>query len=286
MTAPYNPERRYDIRVFDLEYRRAETRSLQARVYQPQGEGPFPTLLDVHGGAWNSGDRLSNAAVDEALAATGLVVVAIDLRLAPESSYPASLQDANFGARWLKAHARDFNGEPEPLGAFGSSSGGHVVEMTALRPREPRYAADPLPEGAEMDASLAYVITRAPISDPYARFLFAQRTNRTDLVERSQAYFVPWDAIYEGNPTRILERGEPVSLPPMLILQGEADENIPVEVQRRFVELYRAAGGEIQLEVFPAAEHRFITHPGPATDRALGITRAFIGRQLARQPVG
>ncbi|MDZ7378669.1 MAG: S9 family peptidase, partial [candidate division KSB1 bacterium] len=91
--------------------------------------------------------------------------------------------------------------------------------------------------------------------------------------------------IYEANPQRILERGEPVTLPPMFILQGALDDNVLPEVQERFVATYRAAGGEIDFEIYPGAEHRWIIQPGPQTDRAIAMIKAFIARQLhAQQP--
>jgi dipeptidyl aminopeptidase/acylaminoacyl peptidase len=73
----------------------------------------------------------------------------------------------------------------------------------------------------------------------------------------------------------------------MFILQGALDDNVLPVVQERFVAAYRAAGGEIELEVYPGADHRWIIHPGPQTDRAIEMIKAFIARQLrAQQPVG
>ena len=69
MSVAYDPLGQYEIKVWDVEYRRDPVRTLMARIYQPQGPGPFPTLLDVHGGAWNDQDRTANAPVDEKLAA-------------------------------------------------------------------------------------------------------------------------------------------------------------------------------------------------------------------------
>ena len=66
---------------------------LLARLYQPIGAGPFPALVEVHGGAWASGDRLNNAPLDEALAKSGIVVLAIDFRMPPQFRYPASTAD-------------------------------------------------------------------------------------------------------------------------------------------------------------------------------------------------
>jgi acetyl esterase len=280
MTVSYDPSKRYEIKVWDLEYRRDPVRTLMARIYQPQGEGPFPVLLDVHGGAWNDQDRTANAPVDERLAASGILVVAIDVRLAREAPYPGSVADVNYGIRWLKAKAREWNGEPETLGALGSSSGGHVLELCAMRPHDARYTMYPLPEAPHLDATLMYVIARSPISNPLARYEQAQKMQRATLITNSELYFNPWDSIFDANPQHILERGEAVILPPMFVLQGELDDNVLPAVQEHFVATYRAAGGKIDYEVFPGAEHRWIIQPGPQTDRAIDMIKAFIARQL------
>src|SRR5207237_3418924 len=93
---------RFEIEVRDLEYQRHDAAPLLARLYRPIGSGPFPALLDVHGGAWASGDRLNNAPLDEALAKGGIVVLAIDFRMPPEWRYPHSIADINLATRWLK----------------------------------------------------------------------------------------------------------------------------------------------------------------------------------------
>jgi acetyl esterase len=279
MTA-YNPAAHYDIKVSEVEFRRTPARTLMARIYQPQGAGPFPVLLDLHGGAWNNKDRLANEPMDRAVAASGMLVVAIDLRLAQEAPYPASVQDASYGIRWLKLKAREWNGDPANFGLLGSSSGGHVAQLLGMRPRDPRYNALPLPEGPQVDATVAYVATRSPISDPYARYLQAERMKRADMMQKSKTYFDPWDSVYEGNPQQILERKEAVTLPPLLIMQGALDTNVIPVIQEKFAATYRAAGGECQLDIFDGCEHEWIATPSPATDRAHEMLKAFISQQL------
>ncbi len=142
----YDPGARFELAVSEVELRRnGAGRMLMARIYQPKGAGPFPTVLDLHGGAWNRKDRLAEEPMDRALAASGLLVVAVDLTLAPEAPYPACVQDAHYAARWLKSKAATWNGDASKLGVYGSSSGGHVAELLALRPHDPRYGAIPLP---------------------------------------------------------------------------------------------------------------------------------------------
>jgi acetyl esterase/lipase len=276
----YDPASHYDLRIFDVEFRRDGDEVWMARVYQPEGQGPFPAMLDVHGGAWTDDNRMGNALVDEVLAASGVMIVAIDLRSAPKHVYPALVADVNLGIRWLKAHAADFNAVPDHIGAFGSSSGGHLVELAGMRPFDPRYCVLPLPDHEDVDATIDYLIGRGPISAPDLRNEYARQIGREYLAERTMRFFDPPETIREGNPLYILERGESVHLPPFLILQGGADTNILESVQARFVAAYRAAGGEVQYEVFPGVPHKFIVDPGPEQDRAFEVAKAFIAQQV------
>ena len=282
MKTPYDPTAKLELKVSEIEFLRTPAgRQLMARVYQPQGTGPFPTVLDLHGGAWRRKDRLAEEPMDRAIASSGVLVVAIDLRLSEEAPYPASVQDANYGVRWLKSRAAEWNGDPSRVGIYGSSSGGHVAQLLALRPRDARYNAIPLPAAPAVDATVAYVATRSPISDTYARFQQAERMKRDGMIENNKLYFNPWETIHEANPQAILERREPVTLVPMLIMQGALDDNVLPAVQEKFAATYRAAGGVCELTVFEGSEHEWVAKPGPQTDRAREMVKAFIARQLA-----
>ena len=277
----YDPKAKFDVDISELEYRRNSAgRSLLARVYQPRGAGPFPTVLDLHGGAWNRKDRMAEEPMDHAIAASGALVVAVDLTLAPQAPYPANVQDANFAVRWLKANATRWHGDPSRIGVYGSSSGGHVAELLAMRPRDARYGAVPLPGGANVDATIAWAALRSPISNPVERYENALRLKRDQMIENHTVYFKPWETIHESNPQEILERHEKVSLVPLLIMQGELDDNMLPAVQEKFAKTWRAAGGQCDFEVFKGSEHEWVAEPGPQTDRARDMVRAFIARQV------
>ena len=282
MKTSYDPAAKFELKVSEVDFLRTPGgRQVMARIYQPQGTAPFPTVLDLHGGAWRRKDRFAEEPMDRAMAASGVVVVAIDLRLSEEAPYPASVQDANYGVRWLKSRAAEWNGNPSKIGVYGSSSGGHVAQLLALRPSDPRYNAIPLPGAPTVDATVAYVATRSPISDTYARFQQAERTKRDAMIENNRIYFNPWETIHEGNPQEILERREPVTLVPLLIMQGALDDNVLPAVQEKFAATYRSAGGVCELTIFEGCEHEWVAKPGPQTDRARQMVKAFIGRQLA-----
>jgi acetyl esterase/lipase len=267
--------------VSEVEFRKNSAgRLLMARVYQPKGAGPFPTVLDLHGGAWNAKNRTAEEPMDRALAASGLLVVAIDMTLAPEAPYPACVQDANYGVRWLKTKAATWNGDPSRVGVYGSSSGGHVAELLAMRPRDPRYTAIPLAGAANVDATIAYAAMRSPISNPLLRFENAQKLGRDAMVKNHTTFFKPWETIHESNPQEILDRHEKVSLPPLLVMQGALDDNVLPAFQEKFVASYRAAGGDCQYHLFEDSEHEWVAKPGPQTDRAREMVKQFIARVL------
>jgi dipeptidyl aminopeptidase/acylaminoacyl peptidase len=100
------------------------------------------------------------------------------------------------------------------------------------------------------------------------------------MVKNHTTFFNPWETIYEGNPQQILERREAVTLVPLLIMQGALDDNVLPAVQEKFAATYRAAGGDCQFHVFEGSEHEWVAQPGPQTDRAREMVKAFTARQL------
>ena len=269
----------FEVDVKDVEYQRQGDMPWLARVYRPVGAGPFPTVVDVHGGAWNNGDRLNDTLMNQAMAAQGVLTVAIDFRQPPQAGYPASVQDMNLAIRWLKAHAFEYGGTSR-VGALGVSSGGHLVLLGGMRPRDARYSALPLAGHPEIDASLAYVIACWPVSDPLYRYQVAKQAGNDTIVKAHDSYWETEEAMSEGSPPLILERGEPVaSLPPALIIQRSVDSNHPLEMQQRLVDWYQRRGGEIEMPLYDNLPPRFsITSEFPDTLRVMEKITDFIKR--------
>jgi acetyl esterase/lipase len=272
----------YEVETADVEYRREGGKPLLARLYRPRGAGPFPGVVEVHGGAWTLNDRTTNAPIDLPLAESGVVVLAIDFRMPPEARYPASICDANYAVRWLKHHARDFGVRPDQVGGLGTSSGGHQIALSALRPRDPDYSTLSL-LGATVDASLAFLALCWPISNPLARYRMAKERGNDRLVQAHDAYWPDEAAMEDGNPQLILDRGEAKTLPPALLLQGTNDDNVTPDMADRFAAAYGQAGGRIELHKFESQPHAFVGRDpaAPASVKAIATIVDFVRKQTS-----
>jgi acetyl esterase len=184
------PESGNPVQILDVTYRQDKDGAFPARVYMLESGGPFPALLDIHGGAWNVGGRTDNEMIDQYLAASGMVVVAIECRRAPTYPYPSQVVDVNYATRWLKAHAADFNAVSDGIGGLGASSGGHSLLLSAMRPGDARYNALHCSEEETTDARLCYLVALWPVLDPYGRYGFAKENRRDFLAQATDAYFL------------------------------------------------------------------------------------------------
>ncbi len=113
----------------------------QLDVYLPEaGDGPFPTVIYVHGGGWSVGTRASSA-IDFAIDGInrGYAVVGVDYRLLPDGAFPENLFDVKGAIRWLRAHAAEYHLDPERFGMMGDSAGGHLTLMCAMTGDRPEY---------------------------------------------------------------------------------------------------------------------------------------------------
>jgi len=201
----------------DVAYLRHGDRRLMARLFVPHGPGPFPAVVELHGGAWCNGDLTDCQPYAEALAHGGIAVAAVDFRQGGDGC-PAALADINYAIRWVKAHAGELNTRPDLIGAAGQSSGGHLAMLAAMRPDDPRSTAIPLPSAAPaVEASLRAVALLWPVINPLSRYRHALRARDSvsppswvgDIPQRHDLFWQTEAAMADGNPMLALERGEP-----------------------------------------------------------------------------
>ena len=281
----------YEVDIEDVEYLRHGDTPLLARLFKPRGSGPFPIMVELHGGAWVRGDRLIGNAANEALARNGVIVAALDFRVPPVAGYPASFADIHYGIRWCKAQAASWNGVPGKVGAMGTSSGAHQAMLLGMRPNDPRYAALPSSNGATgADGTLAGVVMVSPVIDPLGRYLYAKGlrddvTPPAGMAERvapmHDLYWGTEEAMAEAAPARALAAGERMELPPTLCLARTYEDAHPRPDLEEFIAQYRKAGGELDFKVFEGEGERILEDVStPMAQEALELMTAFIHQHI------
>jgi acetyl esterase/lipase len=270
----------YDLDVTETEYLRHGDKGYVARVYKPKGAGPFPAVIDAHGGAWVGGDRFVNEPVDRALAARGVVVMAPEFSCPPDATYPRSVADINFAYRWLKANAATYGTRPEMIGTMGTSSGGHLAVLAALKPDDPRYATIPCAGGG--DAKVPFVVALWPVICPVTRW----RMHRDDpssvsgpgAVKMQEQYWLTEAAMEEGSVDRAVNRGDAIALPHILYVQHPNDTQHPRVNMESFIAGYRKRGGQVEQYLFEGEAYDAVRSApeSPAAKDAIARIVAFI----------
>ena len=300
MTVRFDLTGPYEVDETDTPFARPAGTELLARIYRPRvpADRPLGAAVHVHGGAWARLDRTSDAIVCGALAASGLVVLALDFRQAPDHRFPAAVADVAAGVRYARAHAGRLGVDPARIGLLGSSSGGQLGLLHAVRPGAPEHAGTPIvrPDGSldpgAGDTRVAFVVAFYPVADPLARYRYALSREHEPppssgfdprrLIASHRAFFADEAAMAAASVTRVVSTGEATALPPVWVAQPDLDDNVPAAITEAFVTAYRGAGGAVEHAHFPGARHSFVQQASPDTERCVALVREFIGRQLGR----
>ncbi len=281
----------HEVDVQDVEYLRHGETPLLARLFRPRGSGPFPVMVELHGGAWVRGDRLNGNAANEALARNGVIVAALDFRVPPAAPYPASFADIHYGIRWCKTQAEAWNGISGKIGAMGTSSGAHQAMLLGMRPNDSRYAALPMPNGAAgVDGTLGCVIMCSPVIDPLGRYLYVKglREDVTPpegmaerIVPMHDMYWETEEAMAEAAPARMLAGGERTALPPTLCVARSYEAGHPRPDLDEFILQYRKAGGQTDVTIFEGEGEGLLSNPSSEiAQQALEQMTSFIHQHL------
>jgi acetyl esterase/lipase len=234
----------------DIEYGRAGDIPLLLDASVPDGAGPFPVAILVHGGGWSGGDKRGTDKPDsgadispwfDPLTAAHFTWFSINYRLAPCNRWPACFDDVQTAIRWVKAHAAEFKGDPARVALFGHSAGGHLVCLAAIL--------------ASLDTRVQAVVGFAPVTD----FEY-ELPARSGLSTAQQALF---GQPKEVNPASLalLREAAPINhvtsgLPPFLLLHGDADKSVSLQESINFQAKLKASGVPCDLMVIPGAPHR------------------------------
>ena len=140
-----------------IEYANPDGTHLQLNLARPKaGDGPFPTVLCIHGGGFRAGKRESYDALCLKLAERGYVAATITYRLAPQHKFPAAVHDTKAAVRWLRANAKAYKINPDKIGVTGGSAGGHLAQFLAVTANVPQFEGNG--GNAEQSSRVACVV--------------------------------------------------------------------------------------------------------------------------------
>ena len=207
--------------------------------------------------------------------------------------------DINYAIRFVKANAAKLKTRPELVGITGTSSGGHLAMLAAMRPNNPKFSSIALPAGApSVDASVRCVVMFWPVIDPLGRHHNAKRLGEGPnpppwpprTMKLSMAYWTDEATMAEGSPLLAIKRGDNVKMPPAIWIQTKGDlihdyrdpnSGFDGSEAERFADMYRKAGGKIDLHYYDAPLHFTNDHPElPESQRALKDAIAFTHQQI------
>lgn len=257
--------------VWDVVYRAVNGGTLSLDIYLPDGAGPHPAVLLVHGGAWHTGDKRRLASLARFLAERGYTGFSIDYRLAPTYQFPAPLEDLRCAVKWIRAHAADYGVDPDRIAALGTSAGAHLAALLGTAPEEVGACGDP----AISSRVRAVIALFGPMD-----LLSAVGTP----AERAVEGFLGASA---GDAPDLWREAPPITWaspadPPFLLIHGRDDRVVPYEESVRMANALRRAGVEVELLVIPGAGHGFINRPEtPAARMAVAAILDFLGDTLA-----
>jgi acetyl esterase len=272
----------YAVDENDVVYARASGIDLQAHIYRPQLKATLPAIIDVHGGAWSSGDRMSGRQYARALASAGVLVVSIDFRQAPQHRHPSASRDVAAAVRYVRTHAKRLQIDAASIGLVGSSSGGHLAMLAGLKPNVAQFGGSEIANGSGFsnvdatDASVRYVIALWPVSDPAYRYEYAKRVGRDELIRSQDNYFGSREAMSEASVPRVLRAKEAQHVPSLLLVQAGNDANIPREMTFDVLAAYQDAGGRVTYQFYPNQPHAFGHRASADTDHLVSQMSDFI----------
>ena len=282
---------KYKVSYEDVVYAKPNGIDLLARIYRPKisYNKPLHAVVYVHGGAWNFGNRRRGRFYNQALAASGIVVVAIDYRKGPKFKHPLASRDVTAAVRFVRVNAVKLGVDADHIGLMGSSAGGHLALLAGIKPNVSSHQGTPIvgPNGKafmpkDVDASVHYVIALWPVSDPLYRFHYVKETGRERLIQAHINYFENEANMSDASIQRALKAGEAKSLPPIWVVQPGDDRNVPVPMTKALLEAYESQNGYIEYSFFPEEEHGFASFPSDETEDCINGMRNFIRRQLQR----
>jgi alpha-L-fucosidase 2 len=225
----------------DIEFARPGGVSLTLDAWVPEGTGPFPAVIIVHGGGFEAGDKTTYVPpLFEPLTRGGFAWFTINYRLAPKFPFPAAIEDCESAIRWVKANAAAYKVDPRRIALMGESAGGHIVAFA----------------GAKFTAQ-----TRVNAVVPfYGPVDLLARAEQEGKVNRNIQQFLALPEPLDDTARVKLREASPIThvnprMPPFLMIHGTQDKGVPLDQSERMCAAMTKAGVACEIYAVAGAPH-------------------------------
>ncbi len=280
---PFEPDRSLFTKEPGIAFKQTPHGELLLDAYRPTNSArPAPLVVMIHGGGWRGGGRFQMGLSRWAgyLASAGLAVVSIDYRLAPATRFPDSFQDCVDAIDWAVENAGRLGADPERIGLWGDSAGGHLVLLLATSQTRADYAGPRLRAGGER---IQAVVAWYPPTDLLALHAAERKVHDGPT---TTAGFVGDEPESDPERWRLASPIEQVhgATPATLILQGTRDLLVPHAQALAYAARLEQHGAEHELHIVEGGVHGFDrVAPGDEARRLIGRSRDFLVDRLGAE---
>jgi acetyl esterase/lipase len=270
------------VRLADIRYGSAPGKFNLLDLYLPDHpDHARPLIVWVHGGGWSMGDKMPAPALP--LIPRGYILASINYRLAPRETYPAQIEDCKGAIRFLRAHAGQYNIDPDRIGAWGASAGGHLVSLLGTSAGSADVEGN---VGGNLDKS-SRVQAVCDWFGPTDLTQFATQAQAAGIISRTPgptlimglfggSLLEKRRLVQEANPIAFLTKKSAGEIPPFLIMHGDKDPIVPIAQSKLLVDALKAAGVSVDFRIVQGAGHG----NGFATPAVAKIVMDFFDKQL------
>lgn len=261
----------------NLTYKTVGDRALQVDLAKPEGDGPFPAIVFIHGGGWRGGNRAGYRSMIRQAAERGYVAITVTYRLTEadeggkaKNPFPAQVHDVKCAVRWLRANAKEYGVDPKRIGATGGSAGGHLSLMLGTTDASAKLEGDGYTDRpSRVQAVVNYF---GPTDMPR---IAETSKGATPIVSSflDGDYATKPEVWRQASPITYVSKDDP----PTLTIHGAEDTLVPVDQAKRFDEAMKEAGANHELLILEGQGHGF---RGEAADRASDALFRFFDTHL------
>jgi len=263
--------------IRDVEYARVNGQPLLVDIVMPPEKfsEPRPVVIFIHGGAWRAGDRRGGMRYLLPLARAGYTGFSIDYRLTNRARFPAQLHDCKAGVRWVRAHAAEYGAAPDWIGITGTSAGAHLAALVALSGGEPATEGD---VGDCLDTSSKVQALVDWFGPTDLRYLGEDPDGWQKAILHELLGGLPSEVpelAALASPITHIDAGDP----PVLIIHGDADKTVPVELSRVFHEALADADVEVEYIEVERGGHAKFRNTKPDQEDLVRLMIEFFDRK-------